>query len=153
METIKEAKDFLRASYVRGATCPCCGLFVKLYKRKMGSVMARCLIRLSHLDGYVHVREIVQGISDTGTNDFSKLLYWGLIEELPNKDAKKKTSGYWRITPKGRDFVNRRIMVPRHVFVFNAVALKFSDETTSIIDALGAKFDYHELMRGVPAKV
>ena len=148
METIKEAKQHLRANFKhKGTNCPCCGQFVKLYKRKLGSVMARTLIQLYKMDKeFNHVREIVKGISETGTNDFSKLAYWGLIDEMSNDSLAKRTSGFWRITPKGRQFVERKITVNQYALIYNRLCEGFSVETINISEALGKKFNYNELM-------
>jgi hypothetical protein len=149
METIQEGKTHLRENFEKGTECPCCGQFVKLYKRKFGSVMARTLIRLYNMPTtYNHVKDIVKGISDTGTNDFSKMKYWGLIEEMPNDDSGKKNSGYWMITEKGEKFALGQISIPSHAFVYNSMLQGFSNTQTNIIQALGKKFDYAELMRG-----
>jgi tRNA(His) 5'-end guanylyltransferase len=148
MQTIQEAKIYLRENFDKGVNCPCCGQFVKLYKRKLNSVMARCLIKMTSLqNGYNHVREIVKGISDTGTNDFSKLKYWGLIEEMNNDDLDKKTSGYWRLTKQGLLFAKNQINVPKYAEIYNTKLIGFSAEQTNIIDSLGTKFNYNELMQ------
>jgi hypothetical protein len=149
METIIEAKEHLRENIKKGADCPVCNQFVKMYKRKLNSVMARCLIKLHQMGpGYHHVKDVVKGISDTGTNDFSKLRYWNFIHEHPNEDKKKKNSGMWCITFSGQQFAQYKSEVHEHVFVYNGERQGFSDSTTSIITSLGAKFDYQELMKG-----
>lgn len=151
METIKEAKEHLQLNAQKGSECPCCHQFVKVYKRKLSSVMARMLIRLHMLGpGHHHVLQIVTGISDTGTNDFSKLRYWGMIEERKNDDKDKRTSSYWKITPSGSQFVNKWGEVPMYAFIYNKRCLRMSiDERTNIIKALGSKWSYKELMRAV----
>ncbi len=148
METLKEAKQHLKDHYKeKGTNCPCCGQFVKQYKRKLGSVMARTLIRLSKMPNeYNHVKDIVKGISDTGTNDFSKLAYWGLIDEMANDSTAKRTSGYWRITQKGHDFVNCKIVLLEHALIYNRLCNGFGGVKINIVDALGKKFNYQELM-------
>jgi len=149
MTTIKEAKQHLRTNYVKGTTCPCCMQHVKLYKRKLNSVMARCLIKLHRMGpGYHHVSDIVKGISDTGTNDFSKLRYWNLISEQANTDKNKKNSGMWCITFSGQQFATYQTNAAEHCLIYNGEKQGFTESTTSIIQALGAKFDYQELMKG-----
>ena len=72
--TIQEAKNFLKENFEKGCICPTCNKIVKKYVRPLNSVMARMLIRLYHLpEGWNHVSDIAKGISETGTNDFSKL--------------------------------------------------------------------------------
>jgi len=147
METIKQAKEYLRENFEKGVECPCCGQHVKLYKRKLNSTMARCLIKMTRLqNGYNHVRDIVKGISDTGTNDFSKLKYWGLIEEMDNNNDNKKTSGYWKLTKKGYLFAKNEIKLPKYAKIYNTKLVGFSKEYTTILDSLGEKFSYLELM-------
>jgi ssDNA-binding Zn-finger/Zn-ribbon topoisomerase 1 len=153
METIQEAKQHLKENYKKGVKCPCCNQNVKLYKRRLGSVMARCLIKLSVMgEGYHHVKDIVSGISDTGTNDFSKLRYWGMIEEQSNDDDTKRTSGHWRITDKGRLFARNSIYVPMYVFIYNGKKQGFSVGETNIVEALGTKFNYSQLINDYASK-
>ncbi len=149
METIKEAKEHLRENYQDGTTCPCCNQYVRLYKRKLNSVMARCLIKLNNLgEGHHHVKDIVKGISDTGTNDFSKLKHWNFITEQINVDTKKKHSGMWRITTSGQAFANYETVAAEYVLIYNGLKQGTSESRTDIIKSLGKKFDYQELMRG-----
>ena len=89
IKTLEEAKQYLRDNYEKGTNCLCCGQRVQRYKRKLNSSMARMLIRLNILSRnaeWVHLRDIIKGISDTGGGDFSKLSYWGLIQEKKNED-------------------------------------------------------------------
>lgn len=151
--TISEARRYLKQNVEKGVDCPCCNQFAKVYKRRINVVMSRTLIRLYHLYQqnplYHHVKEIVSGISDTGTNDFSKLLYWGLIEEKVKDptNTKTRTSGYWRISQKGIDFVLNKISVPSYCYVYNGEAYQFSDEYTNIEKTLDKKFNYVNLMK------
>ena len=118
--SLSEAKDFVSQHSAEGCVCPTCESYVKIYKRNLNSVMSRCLIRLYNLyeqeDTFYHVKDIVKGISDTGTNDFSKLLFWELIRPKPKSEKdfnfeKTKTSGYWKISEKGILFVQRKIQL------------------------------------------
>jgi len=149
METIKEAKEFLRANYDRGVTCPCCGQYVKLYKRKLNSGMAVALIRMySHarLD-WVNVKDFLRQHKYRNNHDWTLLRFWGIIEE-DNQEGPEgaKSAGHWRITPKGHNFVLNRIRVPKRVSLYNNQFRGFDEETTSIVEALGDHFNYHELM-------
>lgn len=147
METIKEAKEHLAKNYKDGTACPCCNQYVRQYKRKLNSVMARCLIKLSKMGpGYHHVKDIVKGISDTGTNDFSKLKHWNFITEQMNADTKKKHSGMWCITTSGQEFANHKTIVAEYVMIYNGQNQGFSTSYTSISESLGKKFDYQELI-------
>ncbi len=84
----------------------------------------------------------------TAGGDSAKLAYWRLIETLEGEREDGSTRiGYHRITDKGVAFVEGRIRVPKHVFIYDGNHLGFSDETLDIREALGHAFDYGELMR------
>jgi len=150
--TLLEIKEYLKKNYEKGIDCPCCRQFVKIYKRKLNTIMAQTLIRLYWLDknkeGYYHCKQIVEGISDTGTNDFSKLIYWGLVEEKKKEvtQTKTRTSGYWKITDKGKGFVLNQFKLPSYTYVYNGKSYGFSEQMSDIEDCLGVKFNYKSLM-------
>ncbi len=147
--TLKQAKDWLRLRADKGARCPCCKQYVKIYKRVLGSQMARWLIWLVRTweklplgTQWVDIRQApVRG------GDYAKLIHWGLIEQKQNDDEKDtKDSGLWRPTHRGIDFVCRRIMVPSHVYLYDNIKLKEEPRKIMIDDALGKKFSYSDLM-------
>lgn len=154
METLDEAKVYLKENFEIGVKCPCCGQFVKKYKRPMHTTMARSLIQLyqmSNLDTekYFYSGDIVKGISSTGTNDLSKLKFWKLIEEAKADGTQKgRTSGFWRITEAGLKFVERKTVVDQGIYLYNDKFLGFYGEKIDIKGALGSKFDYEKLMKG-----
>ena len=63
-------------------------------------------------------------------HDWTLLRYWGMIEEKQkeNKDDEQKNSGYWKITPKGIDFVLNKIFVEEKVYIYNNTVRGFSDK-------------------------
>ena len=149
-DTLKEARKHLLISGRKGAICPCCNQFVKLYKRKFSSVMARGLINLYHLSHgnvkFHHVSDIMTRISPTGSNDFSKLRYHDFIREEPSSDPGKKTSGYWRITESGIKFLKKQMEVREYMLIYNTKIKGFEGNMIDIEKALGNKFNYNELM-------
>jgi hypothetical protein len=52
----------------------------------------------------------------------------------------------WKPTELGIKFVKNEINLPKHIFLYNNKFLKFSDEKINVIEALGDKFNYDELM-------
>jgi len=147
MKTIEQAKIYIRENFDKGVDCPCCGQLVKKYKRKLNSAMARGLLKMTSLpSGFNHVSDIMKDISQTGSNDFSKLKYWGFIEQAKNNDPTKKNSGYWKIKKQGILFAKNEINVPKYAEIYNTKLISFSAEQTNIIDSLGNKFNYSELM-------
>ena len=146
---LSEVKDFLRSNYNKpdGCLCPACGQNVKLYKRKLGKIQCEALILLNEANKemeWVHVRTII--IKRNIHGDFAKMLYWGFIEKKVNEDSKKKDSGIWKITEKGKKFLRGEITVPTHAFIYNGDLKGFSEHHTDIDTALGSDFDYGELM-------
>lgn len=154
-KTVDEAQKWLRARLREGEKCPCCTQFAKVYRRKIHAAMAYGLIRFYQIakgtKEYVSItqtREYNFRVALRG--DFAKLSYWGLIEEMP-KDPKNKvqrTSGIWRLTQTGINFVRGDIRIPKYVKIYDGRRMGFDgvDEDVSIRDCLGKKFSYSELM-------
>ena len=63
-----------------------------------------------------HNREFKKDIS---AGDFHKFRYWEIVEAGINDDSQKRDAGTWRITEKGRAFVEERITVPKLAYVYN----------------------------------
>jgi len=171
------AKAWLRKrARDKGAHCPCCRQWVKVYKRALNSQMARWLIWLvrtseqqmnggaeaARVEDPVHPREGVGPWVDIKRSpvrggDYAKLIHWGLVEHKPNLDKGKKKdgradtrdSGMWRPTYKGIDFVYRRVVVPSHVYLYDGQKIYEERKMLSIIEALGERFSYEELMNAV----
>lgn len=141
----------------RGTDCLLCGRHAKLYKRKLNSGMARMLIVLFNMsldlppeaNGWVHVsRILLQSGVNAVAQEYSKLRFWGLLEERPNDNPETPGSGFWRVTLLATNFVRGLTSVPRRVFVYDNQCLGHSDERTTIQEALGDRFNYEELMAG-----
>lgn len=144
MKTIKEAKEYLHENFQAGAKCPVCRQRVHLSPLKLDSTMAAMLCRLSwKREPWTHVKDLI--LTPTTGRNFASLKHWGLIAERENDDDKKRNSGYWLITDKGRNFVKAKAYVPRHALLYNRRCWGFSKETTGIRTALGDKFDFQEL--------
>jgi hypothetical protein len=127
--------------------CPCCDQLVKVYRRNIAGSTAYDLIRFANgtsLGEERHIRHIT--MRSSGGGDFAKLLYWGLVEEAVNTSTNKRTSGMWRITPKGYDFVLNKLAIPKYALVYNGKFLGFEGDSVTIEDCLGTNFNYRELM-------
>ena len=143
--TIDDAKKELRKNLAKGTQCPCCNLFVKMYKRPITSAMAWGLImfyksntakdEFLHAEDFFKIRECPSSIR----GDFSKLRFWGLIQA---HDVK----GYYKITPKGMDFVESKIKVPARVHLYNDKVYGWDEKQVGIDTCLKKKFDYNKLM-------
>ena len=152
----------MRAAIIAGRLihCPCCTQTVKIYPRGINAAMARWFISLAGLsrramqrgaDGFVHVNAAGRAIGASHSGDFAKLRYWGMIEAKPLEpgNKKKKSSGFWRPTQHGIDFIHDRVRVPSHAKILMRKFLGWKDpkKLVGIRDALKKKFNYEELMR------
>ena len=136
--------------------CPCCGRYAKLYRRKLNSSMARFLVWLGRVSGdgapWVDLADNCRAMLDNGVvitgGDHGKLAHWGLVEQRPVEDVTTtgKTSGQWRITPKGKAFLRGEIEVPRYAHLLFNDLVGWGSERTDIHQALGEVFDYEEMM-------
>lgn len=128
--------------------CPTCGRYAQLYRRKFHASMARQLIKLYRLGGtahYIHASKLIlDGV--TGSGDFTEAKYWGLIHSRINTDADTKSNGQWMLSRSGLAFVQGKLRIPAEVTVFDDEVTGESVETISIHEALGDRFNYHELM-------
>ena len=137
-----------------GTECPCCDRYGKVYRRKFTSAMARFLIAMYRLDAkepgtWVHaLRDVAYKLGIGG--DYGKTLLWRLIEKRPGgKDDGNPDGGQYRITEKGRSFVEGRLRIEKHKFVYHDRVMQVEEgpvDELSIREALGAGFDYNELM-------
>jgi hypothetical protein len=155
MDSLDKAKQELREGWTQpnGVQCKCCGQKVKLYRRPINANQAAALTSLVGLylqdRKYHHVSELTR--LNLIVSDFAQLRRWGLIMELHDTDGKKRNSGWWMPTQQGIDFVHGSESVFKYCEIYNNKTVGFSDETTTIHEALGAKFDYQSLMRGQAA--
>jgi hypothetical protein len=148
--TLAEARLDLGEALGEGVFCPCCGQYAKEYKRKLNSRMARSIIwlvrRFRETTDWVDVARTAPRFVVAGGGEMAKLAHWGLIEQRMNTDEKKRTSGVWRPTQRGIDFVQERCSVPSHVYLYNNEVRGWAGTKTDIRAALGKRFDYAELM-------
>lgn len=152
METIAEAKQFLRANWEKGEKCPCCSQLVKLYRYKFNSYMAVVLKdifihQLAGSEDWVHVIQKIRPVN----GDYAKLRHWGLLEEKGDQpEPEKKASGFWRVTNKGKQFLYNRVEIQKYALLFDNRCFGFSGPQINIQIAFGNKFNYTELMQFLP---
>jgi len=158
--SLEQAKEDTFNKSVDGTTCPCCQQFVKVYRRKITSSMARALIELNRHGirigthtGWTHMPELLAR-RKLQRSDEAKLVHWGLMEPFRAlRDDGSKRNGMYRITYLGHKFVQGALEVPKYVYIYNHSVQGFSDgtnghpnETVSIQECIGEKFNYRELM-------
>lgn len=149
--TLKQAVKTLEQELEKGTQCPCCRQFAKKYKRKLNSGMARILIHIYKRNKkqitFFHVNQHIRKKILQNSHDWPLLRYWGLIEpKIKEREDGSNRNGYYRITKKGKLFVERKITVPKHILMYNNKLQGFTQEITTIKESLGSKFLYSELM-------
>lgn len=154
-ESVQEVQSRLMAAKERGdiSTCPCCQQVVKQYKRKLNGPMAEILVRIYHYfqsknhAEWLHVDNFLKQF-EINCRYYSLLERWGLIEARPGeRDDGSARTGYWKITPKGNEFVLGNITVPQYFLMYNGTNEGFGGNEIDIIDALrSGGFNYDELM-------
>lgn len=150
MNTITEAKQYLKDNYKNGIVCPCCNQFTKIYRRPITSAMAYGLILFTKhcqksvpFNEYTHIENFFKSIPNLPASirgDFPKLRYWGLIEMGEH--------GYYRLTNQGVSFTDNNLNVPSHILLYNNKFYGFEGEDVNIQKCLKNKFDYKKLMEG-----
>lgn len=144
--TLGEARDKMADKLFNGESfdCALCTQRCKIYGRKINKTMAKALVTM-FLAGavykFVHVPSL-----DGDTHEASQLSWWGLIEEDSNRRSDGGKAGYWKITEKGRQFLNKEITIAKHAKVYDGVVYGFDGDLINIDDALGSPFHYNELM-------
>lgn len=153
IKTLADAITFVNVGRDAGVTCPCCGQYCKVYHRALNAPMVRFLIWLvkefeSRGDAktWVNVNDGPLIQHRKGGGDFAKMVHWGLIEQMANIDDTKRSSGYWRPTQSGIDFVYNKIDVPKKVLLYLNEPVGYSAAHITVREALGTKFNYRELM-------
>ena len=147
--SLHDVKKYLNENYKDGCYCPACNQRVQLYKRKLASTMAFCLIKfVLHTqkkgNQYTKFATILdnQNITPTQRADWQKLLYFRLIQNDP------ANSGFYKVTQQGFDFVRGNILMPKYANVFNAKVYGYSMQQITIKQALSTKFDIDDLLNG-----
>lgn len=154
---LEGARLFVQQNLRDGVTCPACGQLCKIYKRKINSTMALALVLIYQYfkthprADWLHVAAFLVKVkhdSSIAGGDVVKLRYWGLLERAAGErpDGSDRI-GRYKITDLGKQFVEGRVAVPMHVYLYNQSLLRLSEEMTTIRDALGQKFKYDELMK------
>ena len=129
-------------------TCHECGSIVTTYSRWIPKADIPALIRLSENH---HRGQTVSHISDLPISrgeNFSMFKHWGFIYPIENTDPAKSSSGLWRITQEGIDFVAGRRLVLSKWLDRKGECMGLEGQYVGIKDICFMQgFNYAELMR------
>lgn len=142
-QVLEDLKDEWRETIEGdGGCCPLCGKFGKIYKTKLGAGLTLALKWIADhggQDGWVDVQ--VKGPRwMLRSKTYPLLTHWNFLE------SRQHRSGEWRITDRGRDFINGQILAPLAVFIYDNKKVAVSEETITFRESLELKFDFDELM-------
>lgn len=143
--TVHEARRYVYENAGEGTSCPCCGQMVKRYKRKLYGAMIERLARAYNRFGMAPFH-LMRDFNGEHPGDFAKLRYWGMIEEQANTNTNKRTSGYWRVLPLGREFLAGRASVFSDADVLLGDLVGLSGTMVTVSDVMGETFNFKELM-------
>jgi hypothetical protein len=144
--TLGQARQWLRDRIDEGARCPCCTQYAQVYRWSLYSTATAMLIRLYRVGGIESFVESKSVKLPGQGGDATRLRFWGLVEQEPERRQDGGRSGWWRVTDQGRLFVLGAITIPKYAYVFDGRCLRFDGPPVSIRDALGTRFDYSEMM-------
>lgn len=147
--TLQDVKQYLNNNYKDGCYCPACNQRVQLYKRKLSSTMAFCLIKFvlytrkhgNHFKKYSDILDD-QNITPTQRADWQKLAYFRLIQPNPDQSAE------YKVTSNGFDFVHGNILMPQYANVMNKKVYGYAMQQITIKQALSTKFNLDDLLNG-----
>jgi hypothetical protein len=132
-----------------GGYCPCCDKWGKISSQGMSEARALTLLwihRTPHEDGWVNVAKLAPKWILRAKN-FSLMKHWGLIESDVNTTQNRRGSGRWRVTDKGRSFINETISVPAKVWLYNDEIQGWSTDHVYFRDCFGVRFNFDEIMQ------
>jgi len=154
IDTLKDAQTKVLQNMDTGSSCPCCHQWVRRYRYALNEKNVYFLIQLrrylhENSKEYVHIDHLAEYACEAmkGGTSFSILAWWGLIEEMPNTDDHKKTSGFWRPTQKGMDWLDGLVKIPQYVYCYNkTITMALTDKMISVKEIPWNKFRYDVLM-------
>lgn len=143
---------------IRTKCCECDHVKIE-YRRQLSHGMVKALLYIYRMHKYqkknrIHVsNELFKlGIQNPANLEYSKLRYWGLLEEVRGDNKSGASgSGYWKITKEGIWFCETLSTVQEYIHLENkGKFVKFSGNNIDIKQAIKSKFDYYRFMSTKP---
>lgn len=141
-----------------GGHCPVCDRWGKINSIRLRGIMVKTMHWLHHVGNgdWVYVPGSAPRFV-TKSYAFASLKHWGLVEQryappLTLEERKAgitrdtRTSGMWRLTPLGYDFIFNGLSVPKTVFVYNDTRVGASDNEVTARECAHEKFNYDAMM-------
>lgn len=132
-----------------GYPCPHCHRLIKRYTRKLNSNMALAMIALyKYSKGeFVHLEKFLSKHGYQRCGDASYLVYYGFLEKRKGVRADgSERNGMYKLTGRGLLFVENKITASKKFKIMYNMFEGFEGDQITIQQALGAKFNFNELM-------
>tara|TARA_R100001460_G_scaffold13563_2_gene30512 strand:+ start:52 stop:639 length:588 start_codon:yes stop_codon:yes gene_type:complete len=151
---LSEAREYVKDNLDDGIRCPCCNKWVRRYKRKFNTTMAKSLLWLvnqSKGNEWIDVPNLGPDWL-IRSNQLPTTRWWGLIERPKENQDKKalekdlKHSGSWRATKKGIAFAYNSISIPSTAITYDGNVEALIGKKIKIQDTVGINFSYSEIM-------
>ncbi len=142
-----EKSDWIKGEQGNPTTCGLARCSMRMFKSN-AVVFFRSVAYVEVGKKWAHITTVHPRLAGNG-GDLSKLRHWNLIEEKDERRADGGRAGWWRITDEGEQYLQNKLSVPKYVLIYNGRILGFDGPNVSIMDALGTKFNYQQLMAGV----
>ncbi|MCP4601281.1 MAG: hypothetical protein GY847_12285 [Proteobacteria bacterium] len=149
----EDIHDDIKDKCRTGTYCAHCGQRAQMYTKNLGSPVARFLIRLyrsqqSHERAYL-TRELYPRDNKASTEGVIAR-FWGLIETVDATNSGGAPAGAHKLTNLGKRFVQGLEWLPAYVDVYNnECVMQPYGKLRDIHTALGVKFNYDDLMKGL----
>ena len=150
--------DWKSAIEGKGDHCTVCDRWGKINTIKLRGIMVKTMhwIHQAGRGDWINVPENAPKFV-ARSYAFSSLKHWNLIEQRyvppPTKEEREagaerevRSSGVWRLTPMGVDFIYNGTTVPSKVFIYNDHRVGASDEVVTARDCAFEEFNYDAMM-------
>lgn len=128
----KARKVFAKKIIGKRKSCPVCRKSGYINPFQLNKNLLRTLIYMTGRCGPSGQKYISMKSEDlpkgSRAKDYSKLAYWGFIKKRGDAGKKTPSSGYWKVTDKGRRFASHQEKAPKMVFVYDQEVIDSSDE-------------------------
>jgi hypothetical protein len=112
--------------------CPHCGAATVAYKHSLTLPLVSALQKLAdNGGGPINLQHL--GLTRNQWDNFQKLRYFGLVEQVPGDGGQTKT-GVWQITDMGRRFLLGTELVKRTVWTYRGKVVRRDGDLVSALD-------------------
>jgi hypothetical protein len=150
--------DWAVATEGKGGYCPVCDRWGKINSVILSGAMVKAMhwIHRAGNGDWVDVPTRAPKFV-TRSYVFGQLKHWNMVEQMyiptPTKEDQEagverqtRTSGMWKLTPVGVDFIFNGTSAPERVFVYNDRRVGASDRQVTARDCAREKFSYDAMM-------